>query len=66
MVEKGGENGWGRERGERGLAVLTLGGARPSGSTEGRWCSERGKCIGDGGGGPEARQLRGRRRCSTR
>jgi hypothetical protein len=43
-VEKGGEN----ERGERGLAVLTFGGAQPSSSTERRRCSECGKCIGDG------------------
>jgi hypothetical protein len=54
-IERGGENGWGREKRERGLAVLTLGGARPRSSTEGRRCSERGKCTGDNGGDPEAR-----------
>jgi hypothetical protein len=64
-TERGGENGRGREKREHGLAVLTLGGARPSSSTEGRWCSECGKCIGDGGGAPEARQLHGWRRSSA-
>jgi hypothetical protein len=65
-TEKGGENGWGRERRETGLAVLTLGGARPSSSTEGRRCSKRGKCTGDGGGDPKAHQLCERRRSSAR
>jgi hypothetical protein len=54
-AERGGENGRGREKRERGLATLTLSGARPSSSTEGRRCFERGKCIGDDGGDPEAR-----------
>jgi hypothetical protein len=35
-AEKGGENGRGRERGERGLLVLTLSAARPSSSMEGQ------------------------------
>jgi hypothetical protein len=65
MAEKGGENGLGRERRERGLAVLTHGGARPSSSTEGWRCSERGKCTGDDGGDLEAWQLSGRRRSSA-
>jgi hypothetical protein len=36
------------------LVVLTLGGAEPSSSMEGRRCSERAKCTGDGGGDPKA------------
>jgi hypothetical protein len=65
MAEKVGKNRRGRERRERGLVVLTLGGARPSSSTEGRRCSERGKCTGDDRGDPEARQLHGRQCSST-
>jgi hypothetical protein len=65
MAEKGGENGRGRERREGGLAVITLGGARPSSSTEGWRCSEHGKCTCDDGGGPETRQLRGQRHSSA-
>jgi hypothetical protein len=61
-----GRGEWAGERKrERGLAVLTLVGARPSSSTEGWRCSERGKCTGNDVGGPEGRQLRGRRRSSV-